>query len=293
MNADRAYRMLIKDIIDNGVMDKNPRHVWHDGEPAHIKKIHSRMINFDLNNGELPFITLRPIPYKSAIRELFWIYLDQSNDLDLLKDKYHIKWWDDSDIGDRTIGSCYGHTAKRYNLLKNLIEGIKSNPENRTNVMDLWQYEEFMEPHGLKPCAFNTIFNTRYVDDVPYLDMQLTQRSCDILAGVPSNWVQYSILLCIVAKATGLNPGVFTWVGVNVHLYDRHIYPARVLMSRANNNQSELPKRCEISKSDIFAEDFTPEDIRIIGYNAERIAEVCPQIKFDVAYRKEELYGIV
>ena len=44
-------------------------------------------MEFDLAKGEFPITTLRPIAIKSAIKEMLWIYQDQSNSIDLLEDK--------------------------------------------------------------------------------------------------------------------------------------------------------------------------------------------------------------
>ena len=65
-------------------MDINPRPRYKDGTPAHTLSVNHGMCTYDLNKGESPLITLRPIAVKSAIGELLWIYRDQSNDLDLL-----------------------------------------------------------------------------------------------------------------------------------------------------------------------------------------------------------------
>ena len=102
---------IVLRILCDGVLDKNPRPHYEDGTPAHTISVNHEMATFDLEKNEFPIISLRPIPFKSAIGELLWIYQDQSNSLDLLKDKYGISWWDNWDIGDRTIGACYGETV--------------------------------------------------------------------------------------------------------------------------------------------------------------------------------------
>ena len=59
---------------------------WEDGTPAHARFINNVLFQYD--NGEVPLISLRQQAWKSAIKEMLWIYQDQSNDLDLLKEKY-------------------------------------------------------------------------------------------------------------------------------------------------------------------------------------------------------------
>ena len=45
---------------------------------------------YDLTKRESPLITLRPIAVNSSIGELLWIYQNESNNLDLLKEKYGV-----------------------------------------------------------------------------------------------------------------------------------------------------------------------------------------------------------
>ncbi len=88
------------------------------------------MCTYDLTKNETTLITLRPIAIKSSIGELLWIYQQQSNDLEILKNKYNVTWWDDWNIGNRTIGTCYGHTVKRYNSMEKLLDGMKKEMED-------------------------------------------------------------------------------------------------------------------------------------------------------------------
>ncbi len=62
---------------------------------------------YDLRQGDSRS-TLRPIAIKSAIKEILWIYQDQSNSLELLNDKYNVHYWNDWEVGDTgTIGQRY------------------------------------------------------------------------------------------------------------------------------------------------------------------------------------------
>ena len=174
--ADRYHKNMLKRIFLEGCPDYNPRPHYSDGTPAHTISVNGAMHQYDLSKSQLPIITLRPIAIKSAIGEMLWIYQDQSNDLDLLRDKYNVTWWDEWDIGNRTIGQVYGATVKRYNLINNLLKDIKENPDGRRHIMCLWQENDFKEPHGLKPCAFMSVWNVRHTENVDYLDMTLVIR---------------------------------------------------------------------------------------------------------------------
>ena len=146
--GDIYFRETVGRILSEGSLDVNPRPKYADGTPAHTLSIDHVMCTYDLAAGESPFITLRPIAIKFAIGELLWIYRDMSNDLDLLRDKYNITWWDEWDIGDRTIGQCYGATVKKWNLTENLINDIKNDPDGRRHIINMWQEDDFKQKHG-------------------------------------------------------------------------------------------------------------------------------------------------
>lgn len=277
---DSKFATVLEWILQSGKPDVNPRPHWADGTPAHTLSVNHDMISYDLSRNEWPLITLRPIAYKSAIKELFWIYQDQSNDLDLLKDKYGITWWDEWDIGDRTIGSCYGETVRRHHLMDNLLDGLKNNPDGRRHIISLWQEDDFNEKHGLKPCAFMTIWNVVHMPDHDRLDMMLVQRSSDFITAGSINQFQYAVFLKLVATSLGYEAGVFTWVADNIQIYDRHIPAAKELLGRSTYDDA-TNVRVEIPKKDFY--DYKPEDIVVTGYDQKAIAVQNPQIKLEVA----------
>lgn len=278
--GDVYTKEILTRILEEGCLDKNPRPKYADGTPAHTLSVNHGMCTYDLTKGESPLITLRPIAVKSSIGELLWIYQDESNDLNVLRDKYGVTWWDEWDIGNRTIGSVYGETVRRHELVKRLLKGLKEDPDGRRHIICLWQEDDFKEPHGLKPCAFMTEWNVRHgKDNIDYLDMCLIQRSSDFATAGCINQVQYLVFLHLVARHLGLTPGRFSWFYNNIQIYDRHIEQAKELIARE-------PVDCEPKiwlnpeKTNFY--DFTIDDIKITGYPRNEIKEKNPQMKFDL-----------
>ena len=238
-------------------------------------------MSFNLQDGEFPALTLRPIAFKSSIKELLWIYKDQSNDLKLLRDKYGVHWWDQWALEDDTIGACYGETVRRHNLMENLLNGLEKDPDGRRHIISLWQEDDFKDPHALKPCCFMTIWNVRHaLDGKDYLDMMMIQRSCDFLvAGSTSNQVQYATFLCMVAHHLGIEPGIYTWVGDNIQIYDRHMKQAHEMLTRES-----IPCKCYIKinpeKKSFW--DIEMDDIELVGYPLQQVKETNPQLNFDL-----------
>lgn len=281
--GDIYFREIVERILSEGSLDVNPRPHYEDGTPAHTYSINHVMCSYDLSKGESPFITLRPIAIRSAIGELLWIYRDQSNDLELLKDKYKITWWDEWDIGNRTIGQCYGATVKKWNLTENLIEDIKKDPDGRRHIINMWQEADFKESHGLKPCAYQTVWNVRHGKDengkdVDYLDMCLFQRSSDYLTAGCINQLQYCSFLIAIASHLGYVAGKFTWFVANVQVYDRHLKQAKEMLKRESIDCNPM---ITVTEGKSFW-DLEVDDFAVADYPKELIKEKNPQLKFEL-----------
>ena len=229
--ADRYLVEDIKNILENGYKDENPRPKYEDGTPAHTISVNHVMRKYDLSRGEFPICTLRRQAWKTGIREIFTIYKNPTNVLTEMEEM-GVNWWGPWDIGDGTIGQRYGATVKRYDLMNQLIDNIKKDPYGRRKVVSLWQENDLRETPGLAPCAFLTMWNVRG----EYLDMSMIQRSGDMLTASGAggiNEIQYAALLMMIACATGKDPGVFTHFVANEQIYDRHMDNAHELLRRA------------------------------------------------------------
>ena len=162
--ADHYLVQDIRNILDNGYLDEDPRPVYPDGTPAHTISVNHVVRKYDLSRGEFPISTLRPQAWKTGIREIFTIYQHPTNVLSEMKE-YGVTWWDPWDIGDGTIGQRYGATVKRYDLTDRLIEDIRKDPYGRRKVLSLWQETDLRETPGLAPCAFLTRGVSRHGHD--------------------------------------------------------------------------------------------------------------------------------
>lgn len=284
--ADLFLKKDIQNILNYGQKDENPRPHYADGTPAHTYFINHVMRQYRLDKGEFPICTLRPIAWKNAIKEILWIYQDQSNSLEMLENKYNIHWWNEWESKDMpgTIGVRYGETVRRHNLMNNLLDDIKKNPYGRRHIISLWQEDDFKASDGLMPCCYETIWNVRG----EYLDMLMNQRSGDMLTASGAggvNEVQYAALLMMVAKTTGYKPGVFTHVIENEQIYDRHVDTAKELLKRGEslktghpyyNYKFEQVTMNFIPKSDDFYS-FKIDDFDLVGYEP-----IKPQIKLEL-----------
>ena len=275
--ADTIFKENIRKIMEEGVWSEQARPKYKDGRTANSKYITGAFMEFDLSKGEFPITTLRPIAIKSAIKEMLWIYQDQSNSLDLLEDKYNVHYWNDWEVGDsRTIGQRYGAVVKKHDLTNKILKQLEANPWNRRNIISLWDYDAFEETDGLLPCAFQTMFDVRRVEGEIYLDATLTQRSNDMLVAHHINAMQYVALQMMIAKHFGWKVGKFFYFINNLHIYDNQFEQAEELLRReATNCQPRLVLNVP-DGTNFF--DIKPEDFELVDYDP-----VKPQLKFDLA----------
>lgn len=275
--ADTIFKTNIRKIIDEGVWSEQARPRYKDGTVANSKYVTGAFAEYDLSKGEFPIITLRPIAIKSAIKEMLWIYQDQSNSLDVLEDKYNVHYWNDWEVGNtRTIGQRYGAIVKKHDIINKILKQLSENPWNRRNIISLWDYQAFDETNGLLPCAFQTMFDVRRVDGEIYLDATLTQRSNDMLVAHHINAMQYVALQMMIAKHFGWKVGKFFYYINNLHIYDNQFEQAEELLRR---EPSDCQPRLVLNVPDgtnFFS--IKPEDFVLEDYNP-----VKPQLKFNLA----------
>ena len=275
--ADRYLVNDIRNILENGYRDENPRPRYADGTPAYTLSVNQVMRKYDLAAGEFPICTLRPQAWKTGIREIFTIYQHPTNILSEMRNM-GVTWWDPWDIGDGSIGQRYGATVKRYDLVNNLIDDIKNDPYGRRKIMSLWQENDLRETAGLAPCAFLTMWNVRG----EYLDMTLVQRSGDMLTASGAggiNEIQYAALLMMIAKVTSKKPGVFAHFVQNEQIYDRHMENAHIMLARAERTKAktDIPQLLLNREDGCEFVDIVLEDFELTGYDP-----IKPNLKFEL-----------
>ena len=275
---DDQYINLCRNILDHGEKITNyqktdnrssevssaiPDHTAQANSEARTIRLPHQVLQFNLSE-EFPILTTKKVGWKTAILELLWIYQAASNDVRWLQDR-GIKIWNEWEIAEdgtyqgrninqifqkkhpnepktdfaHTIGTAYGWIVDRYHLIDNLIETLKQNPGNRRMVLSLWQ-NEWLETAALPSCVWNSQWNL--IDG--HLNLLVTSRSSDVPLGLPFNIVQYAALCHLIAHVVGAEPGQFTFITNDAHIYENQIDGIKEQISRYDEaiKNDTLPK---------------------------------------------------
>jgi len=230
-------------------------------------------MRFDLNKG-FPLLTTKKIHLKSVVHELLW-FLSGNTNIQYLKDNGVSIWneWADEN-GD--LGPVYGSQWRSWpsvngqsiDQIKNVIDGIKHNPDSRRLIVSAWNVAD-IDNMKLPPC--HAFFQFHIADNK--LSCQLYQRSADIFLGVPFNIASYALLTKMVAQVCELGCGDFVHTLGDAHIYLNHI-------DQVNEQLGRTPKNLPVMNinpviKDIFR--FEYEDFKLLGYDPD------PLIKAPVA----------
>lgn len=169
-------------------------------------------------------------------------------------------------LGD--LGKVYGHQWRNQNghdQVSSVINSLKTAPFSRYHIINAWNKQD-MEQMALPPCHVLYQFIVQPGNDFNRLDLNMYQRSCDMFLGVPFNLASMALLLKIIAKTVGMEAGIATWIGGDVHVYEPHI-PA--VLQQLERKTFPLPKvlikPALNSVQDI--EKLTFEDFELLDYN--------------------------
>ncbi|MEE3442175.1 MAG: thymidylate synthase, partial [Megasphaera elsdenii] len=207
---------------------------------------------------EFPILTTKKVAFKTAVKEILWIYQKQSNDVnELHKQNVHI--WDEWMQEDGTIGTAYGYVIRKYHQMDQLLKDLKTDPQSRRMMVNLWQIP-YLDTGSLYPCCFLSMWD---VTD-GHLNCMLVQRSGDMGLGVPFNTTQYAVLTHLIAQSVGLKPGLLTHVINNAHVYENHVQAMKTQLARRDQAFPAPKLVLDPDVHDFY--DFTIDDIALDNY---------------------------
>ncbi len=264
------------------------------------RSLFGEMMRFDLSDGAMPLITTKRVYWKTATRELLWFLTGDTNIRSLVQQRVGI--WTDwplaryraatgDEIGmeefsrriaeDETFAARWGELGPVYgkqwvdwpvylpagdglyrkgegvNQVAELVSSLTENPGSRRHILEGWNVAE-LDQMALPPCHKTYQF---HVADGK-LNGLMFQRSCDIALGLPFNLWSAALLQVMLAQQVGLEPGEFTWMGGDVHLYLNH---GELVEEQLTRTPHGAPRLSILRKpNSIF--DYRIEDFAVEGY---------------------------
>ena len=140
-----------------------------------------------------------------------------------------------------------GLTINHIDQISNLINDLKTNPDSRRLMVNVWNVGE-LNQMVLPPCHYGFQVYTRpttreekIVNPGKYraISLMWNQRSVDTFLGLPFNIASYGLLLEIIAKEVNMVPDELIGNLGDVHLYKNHVDQAKEQMTR---EPMQLPK---------------------------------------------------
>lgn len=235
--------------------------------------VFGHQMRFDLSEG-FPLVTTKKLHLRSIVHELIWFLAGDTN-IGYLKEN-GVSIWDEWADENGDLGPVYGRQWRCWpdgsggtiDQIAWVEKEIRRNPNSRRLMVTAWNPADVPEM-ALPPC--HVLFQFYVADG--RLSCQLYQRSADVFLGVPFNIASYALLTCMMAQATGLQPGDFVHTLGDAHLYLNHLEQAQLQLSRAPR---ALP-RLTLDPSVRSVLDFRYEHVAFEGYDPH------PAIKAEVA----------
>lgn len=254
-------------------------HVMNYGAPKEDRtgtgtlSVFGYQMRFDLQEG-FPLLTTKKLHLRSIIHELLWFLQGSSNLRYLHENKVTI--WDEWAGPDGELGPVYGVQWRSWpdgsggsiDQIRQVIDSIRQNPDSRRHIVSAWNVSQ-LDKMALPPCHILFQF---YVGGGK-LSCQMYQRSCDIFLGVPFNMASYALLLLMVAKVTGLQPGEFIHTLGDAHIYRNHFEQVRLQLTRKPFPLPMMTLNPDVTDIDKFRFD----DFQLTGYQCH------PHIKGDIS----------
>ena len=212
------YNELIKEILVDGDITKPSKGV--------VMSVFGRTLRFK----NLPLISSRKIYTKGIVGELRGFMNNVKTQEEF--ESYGCKFWKDWMNPDGTVDVDYARLLHDFNSIDQLsrvVTSLKTKPHSRKHIISIWDPSSKAKQ---VPCVLS--YQYKVVGD--RLSLIWTQRSIDVMIGLPSDMVSSWVLLHLMAEATGyIADEVIMQLG-DCHIYEEHWEMADIQSKRDTSN---------------------------------------------------------
>tara|TARA_Y100000034_G_C6908253_1_gene422172 strand:- start:4567 stop:5508 length:942 start_codon:yes stop_codon:yes gene_type:complete len=299
----KSYLSIVREILDTGDYKEN-----RTGIPT--QSIAGAVFEHDMSEG-FPLLTTKSVPLRLVASELEF-FIKGFTDKKWLQDRGNHIWdewcWQkkvsyghdeetrEKMFKQRDLGPIYGFQWRHFDAeydgfdkdysgqgidqLANLIDTLKTNPNDRRMIVSAWNPKQ-VDEMALPPChyGFQVTVTGHSTEELHKaltedffgsgldklgegkLNLMWNQRSVDTALGLPFNIASYGLLLHLLAKETGFEEGRLVGFLGDTHIYENHVEGLEEQLSRV---PKDLPNLETENFNSIFDWEFT--DSNIVGY---------------------------
>lgn len=263
-NFETDYALLVHEVLTSGEARETRNHATFS--------LFGCSLTFDLATDGFPLLQQRRM-YPAGILGEFAALIRKPTcveDFERWGCNYWKQWADEQ--GQLTLD--YGNAwfdFDGFDQIAALRKALKENPTDRRMIVSSWRPNRLTEL-SLPCCHYSYQF---YVREGRYLDMVWTQRSADLMIGVPADAVLAATWLITLANEVGLTPGCCKMDFGDTHIYAdhhdgamRYVRNARLAIERKATDvvtwKLDMPVGADFTT-------FEPKNMKLLNYNPTEV----------------------
>lgn len=214
MNVDTQYRDLVQRVLQTGTSSD-------DRTGVGTIRVFSHDMTLDVSDN-LAVVTMKRTYWKTALKELY-AFINAFSKASQFEE-IGINYWSKYDRED--LGPIYGNQWRNFggvDQLQEVVDTLCKNPESRRIIISAWnppEHEKMVIPVCTMTWHFFADVHTNE------LSVRVYQRSCDMMIGVPFDFIHAAGLLHFVAALTGFKPKYIHYGFGDCHIYSNHMEQA-------------------------------------------------------------------
>ncbi|MCA0213777.1 MAG: thymidylate synthase [Proteobacteria bacterium] len=174
----------------------------------------------------------------SCLGEFLW-YMRGSNELSVIS--YYLPKYEQDAEKDGTLYGAYGPRLfgmRGVNQIINVVERLRSSPNSRRAVIELFSAEDLQSGAQEIPCTcvLQVVLRKRRLHMIVYM------RSNDAFKGLPHDIFSFTMLQELIARSVNAEIGSYKHVVGSLHLYRDDVASAKSYLQEGWQSTTAMPK---------------------------------------------------
>jgi thymidylate synthase len=254
---ERDYCQLVQKILNKGE--------YRETRNSATISIFGESLTADLRNG-FPILQGRKLYPAGVLGELAAMLRQPKNVKDFERwGCNYWKLWADKETGDLTVD--YGNQWFDFNgvnQIADLKDKLANNPADRRMIINSWRPDR-LDELSLPCCHYSYQFHVS-TDNV--LSMIWTQRSVDVMIGLPSDMIFAAAWLIAIANEFNMVAGKIKMDFGDTHIYADHEESAYQYLGQAAITKDVMVD-WDYNTSRMDFTEFEPSDLVLLNYNPQ------------------------